>query len=100
LVYLILFRRAHRDLDTTAHSLAATLAFLALDFDIQDELVSQVREVTEGRDDDTLVSVYVVRVASLFGLNMEHVNSQLYEDYGKLDKILAAFYESIRMFRK
>jgi hypothetical protein len=44
-------------LDTTAHALAATLAFLALDFDIQDELVSQVREVTECRADDILVSV-------------------------------------------
>jgi cytochrome P450 len=62
--------------DTTAHSLAATLAFLALNFDIQDELVAQVREVTEGRDDATLQ----------------------FEDYGKLDKVLAAFYEGIRMY--
>jgi cytochrome P450 len=62
--------------DTTAHALAATLAFLALDFDIQDELVSQVREVTECRADDIL----------------------LFEDYGKLDKVLAAFYEAIRMY--
>lgn len=43
-------------LDTGAHALAATLAFLALNFDIQDELASQVRGVTEGRDDDSLVS--------------------------------------------
>lgn len=49
-------------LDTTAHSLAATLAFLALNFDIQDELVAQVREVTEGRDDATLVSLWAVYV--------------------------------------
>ncbi|KAG8217977.1 cytochrome P450 [Butyriboletus roseoflavus] len=61
---------------TAAHALSATLAFLALNFDIQDELVTQVREVTQGRDDDRL----------------------LYEDYSKLDKVLAAFYEAIRLF--
>ena len=37
---------------------------------------------------------------SPFGLSLEHVNPQLYEDYGKLDKILAAFYEAVRMFRR
>ncbi|KAG6371894.1 cytochrome P450 [Boletus reticuloceps] len=62
--------------DTTAQGLTVTLAFLALNFDIQDELVSQIREVTEDRDNDTL----------------------LFEDYGKLDKVLAAFYEAIRMY--
>ncbi|KAH0833227.1 hypothetical protein J3R83DRAFT_12287 [Lanmaoa asiatica] len=68
--------RYQRLTKTTAQSLAATLAFLALDSDLQDELVAQVQEVTRGRDDDTL----------------------LLEDYGKLDKVLAAFYEGIRMF--
>jgi len=62
--------------ETSAHTLAATLAFLALDHGLQDELVAQVREVTRGRADDTL----------------------LMEDYSKLDKILGAFYEGIRMF--
>ncbi|KAF8122085.1 cytochrome P450 [Boletus edulis] len=57
--------------DTTAQDLTVTLAFLALN----DELVSQIREVTEDRDNDTL----------------------LFEDYGKLDKVLAAFYEAIRI---
>lgn len=37
--------------------MAATLAFLALDSDLQDELVAQVQEVTRERDDNTLVSV-------------------------------------------
>ena len=78
--------------------MAATLAFLALDSDIQDELVSQVREVTEGRANDTLVSVYAPQV--LFGLNLENVDPQLFEDYSKLDKVLAAFHEAIRMYRK
>ncbi|KAF8447273.1 cytochrome P450 [Boletus edulis BED1] len=59
--------------DTTAQGLTVALAFLALNFDIQDELVSQIREVTEDRDNDTL-------------------------DYGKLDKVLAAFYEAIRLY--
>ena len=37
--------------------MAATLAFLALDSDLQDELVAQVQEVMRERDDNTLVSV-------------------------------------------
>ncbi|KAF8558184.1 cytochrome P450 [Imleria badia] len=63
--------------ETTAHTLAAILAFLALDSDLQDELVAQVQELTRGRDD----------------------NTSLVSDYGKLDKVLAAFYEGFRMFR-
>ena len=78
--------------------MTATLAFLALDFDIQDELVSQVREVTKGRADDTLVSVYAPQVLS--SLNLNNVNAQLFEDGGKLDKVLGAFHEAIRMYRK
>jgi len=62
--------------ETTSQNLAATLAFLALNSDLQDELVTQVQEVTRGRDDNTL----------------------LVTDYGKLDKVLATFYEGIRMF--
>ena len=43
-------------LEITIHSLAAVLAFLVSDSDLQNELVSQVQEVTQGRDGDTLVS--------------------------------------------
>ena len=38
------------------HSLATILAFLASDSHHQDKLVSQVQEVTQGRDGGTLVS--------------------------------------------
>lgn len=51
---------SHPDIETTAHTLAATLAFLALDHGLQDELVAQVREATRGREDDTLVSALTI----------------------------------------
>ena len=57
-----------------------------------------MREVAEGRADDTLVSVYAPQ--GLFGLHLKNVNAQLFEDHGKLDKVLAAFHEAIRMYRK
>ncbi|KIJ66894.1 hypothetical protein HYDPIDRAFT_149950 [Hydnomerulius pinastri MD-312] len=62
--------------ETTAHTLAATLGFLALDADLQDEIVAQVQDVTRGREDGEV----------------------LLEDYSKLDKVLAAFYEGVRLF--
>ncbi|KAF9223689.1 cytochrome P450 [Gyrodon lividus] len=62
--------------ETTAHTLAASLGFLALNADVQDEIVAQVQDVTRERDDG----------AVLLG------------DYGRLDKVLAAFYEGIRLF--
>ena len=62
--------------ETTAHTLAATLGFLSLDDDLQNEVVEQIREVTSGRPDGEI----------------------LFEDYPRLDKVLAAFYEGVRMF--
>ncbi|KAH7911852.1 cytochrome P450 [Hygrophoropsis aurantiaca] len=59
--------------ETTSHTLAATLGFLALHEDIQDEVAAQVIEVIGERE-------------------------ALFEDYPKLDKVLAAFYEAARMF--
>lgn len=62
--------------ETTSHSLAATLGFLSLYPSLQDEIVEQVHEVTKG-----------------------HENGEItFDDYSKLDKALAAFYEGIRMF--
>ncbi|KAH7913523.1 cytochrome P450 [Hygrophoropsis aurantiaca] len=62
--------------ETTAHTLAATLGFLALHEDIQEEVAKQVKEVTRAREG----------------------GEALLEDYPKLDKVLAAFYEGVRMF--
>jgi len=69
-VYIMLFA-GH---ETTAHTLAATLGFLSLNQDIQDEVVEQIREVV-GYDRDPQ-----------------------FEDYNNLNKVLAAFFEALRLF--
>ncbi|KAF7344608.1 hypothetical protein MSAN_01943000 [Mycena sanguinolenta] len=59
--------------ETTANSLAATLAYISLHQDIQNEVVEQIMSVVgPDRDPD-------------------------YDDYSKLDKVLAIFYEAIRI---
>lgn len=60
--------------ETTAHSLAATIGFLGFHEDIQEEVLEQIHSVV-GHDRDPI-----------------------FEDYAKLDKVLAAFYEALRMF--
>jgi len=60
--------------ETTATSLAATMVYLALDPEIQAELVEQIESVV-GYDRDPA-----------------------FEDYHKLNKVLSAFLESIRLF--
>ncbi|KAF8191805.1 cytochrome P450 [Pholiota molesta] len=60
--------------ETTAHTLAATLGFLALHDDIQEDIYQHIISVVGNNRDPT------------------------YEDYGKLDKVLAAFYEALRFF--
>ncbi|KAJ8517930.1 hypothetical protein ONZ45_g4924 [Pleurotus djamor] len=60
--------------ETTAHTLAATLGFLSLYPDIQEDVVQQITKVV-GRDRDPTM-----------------------EDYPKLTKVTAVFYESLRMF--
>ncbi|KAJ7185586.1 cytochrome P450 [Mycena filopes] len=60
--------------ETTAHTLAATLGFMALHPEVQNEVLEQILAVV-GRD-----------------------RAPEYEDYSKLDKVLAIFYESARMF--
>ncbi|KAF9243481.1 cytochrome P450 [Melanogaster broomeanus] len=62
--------------ETTAYTLSATLGFLALNVGLQDETVAQVQDVTRECDNGVLPL----------------------EDYGKLDKVLAAFYEGTRLF--
>ncbi|KAG7097880.1 hypothetical protein E1B28_005192 [Marasmius oreades] len=60
--------------ETTANTLATTLAFLSLHQDAQDEVVQQIIEVV-GYD-----------------------RNPAFEDYNKLNKVLAAFYEALRFF--
>ncbi|KAF8914778.1 cytochrome P450 [Mucidula mucida] len=61
--------------ETTAHSLAATLGFLSIHEEIQQEVYDQIKQVLlDGRTEPTV------------------------EDYTRLDKVLAVFYEALRMF--
>ncbi|KAF8903942.1 cytochrome P450 [Gymnopilus junonius] len=60
--------------ETTAHTLAATLGFLSVNEDIQEEIYEQVISVV-GHDRDPE-----------------------FDDYSKLDKVLAGFYEALRLF--
>lgn len=69
-VYIMLFA-GH---ETTAYTLATTIAFLSLYEHIQDEVVEQIHSVV--------------------GYGQDPV----FEDYAKLDKVLAVFYEALRMF--
>ncbi|KAJ7269924.1 cytochrome P450 [Mycena rebaudengoi] len=62
--------------ETTAYSLAATLGFMAIHPNIQDEVVEQIMSV----------------------VGSEPWSCTEYEDYSKLDKVLAIFYEAVRMF--
>ncbi|KJA21381.1 hypothetical protein HYPSUDRAFT_77809 [Hypholoma sublateritium FD-334 SS-4] len=60
--------------ETTAHSLASTLGFLSVNNDIQEDIYEQIIAVV-GRERDPV-----------------------YDDYPKLDKVLATFLEALRMF--
>ncbi|KAG6841505.1 hypothetical protein C0991_010363 [Blastosporella zonata] len=60
--------------ETTAHTFAATLGFLGLYPDIQEEVLEQIMSVVGWERDP------------------------VYEDYSSLNKVLAVFYESLRMF--
>ncbi|PFH49865.1 hypothetical protein AMATHDRAFT_4487 [Amanita thiersii Skay4041] len=61
--------------ETTAHTLSATLGLLAVHQDVQEEVVEQI--VTE--------------------IGLDHDPSL--DDYNKLNKVLACFYEAIRLFQ-
>jgi cytochrome P450 len=61
-------------LETTAHTLAATLTLLAAHQDIQQEVYEHILSVV-GCDRDPVI-----------------------DDYAKLNKVLAVFYEALRMF--
>ncbi|KAJ7266971.1 cytochrome P450 [Mycena haematopus] len=60
--------------ETTAHSLAGTLGFMAMHDEIQDEVVEHIISV------------------------VGNTREPQFEDYSKLDQVRAIFYESARMF--
>jgi len=60
--------------ETTAHTFAATLGFLGLYNDIQEEVLEQIISVIGPERDPAI------------------------EDYPRLDKVLAVFYEALRLF--
>ncbi|KAJ7634807.1 cytochrome P450 [Roridomyces roridus] len=60
--------------ETTSHTIAGTLSFLAIHEEIQNEVVEQIMSVVGLKRDPE------------------------YDDYSKLDKVLAVFYEAGRMF--
>ncbi|KAG6918369.1 hypothetical protein DXG01_015021 [Tephrocybe rancida] len=60
--------------ETTAHTLSATLSLLALHQDIQDEILEHI--------------------LSVIGLDRDPT----FSDYPKLNKVLATFYEALRLF--
>ncbi|KAJ7634851.1 cytochrome P450 [Roridomyces roridus] len=68
--------------DSTTHALAAALCFMAAHPNIQDEVVEQINSVA-GLDRE---------LASFVSFANE------FDDYSKLDKVLAIFYEAARMF--
>ncbi|CAK5261847.1 unnamed protein product [Mycena citricolor] len=69
-IYILMFA-GH---ETTAQSLASTLAYLALDESLQDELLNHILDVVGPSGDP------------------------VYEDHHKLNKIAAAFFEGTRLF--
>ena len=79
--------------ETTAHSLAATLGFLSINEDIQEEAFQQIISVAGYDRDPVSITISTKCPNSTPGV-------QVFEDYPKLDKILATFYEALRMFRK
>ncbi|KAJ2933974.1 hypothetical protein H1R20_g3143, partial [Candolleomyces eurysporus] len=60
--------------ETTAHTFAAALSYLAINPDIQQEILDHI--------------------VSVIGWD----GKPTFEDYGKLDKVLAVFYEALRLF--
>jgi hypothetical protein len=94
-VYFYLYQLADDALlksETTAHSLAATLGFLGLYDDVQNEVLEQIVSVI-GYDRDPVRAIVKAH-------SWAHCPIQVFEDYAKLDKVLAVFYEALRMVRK
>ena len=83
-------------IDTTAHSIAAALGLLALNNDVQEEIYQHIISVI-GYDNDPVCASDIDSIVMMFD---SHPSFQVFDDYAKLNKVLAAFYEAVRMFRK
>ena len=80
--------------ETTAHTVAAALALLALHEDEQDKAVRAIWEaLPDGRDPVSLQEL-------LCDPAVLSVSYQAFDDFDKLDKVLACFHEAGRMFRQ
>ena len=84
--------RANSSPETTAHSIAATLGFLAVFDKLQEEIYKQIISVMGYKRHPVLFFFHLARGTGLTAL-------QVYDDYSKLNKVLAAFLEALRMFR-
>ena len=86
--------------ETSAHTLAATLGFLALYQTEQQKVYDQILAVV-GKNGEP---VRTISPNSLFSLSTFHVSltfslRQTFEDFNALDRVSAAFHEALRMFR-
>ena len=79
-------------IETTAHALAATLGLLAFSTDLQDEIFEHIIAVI-GHDRAPVSGSDTRQYGFSSGF-------QVFDDYPKLNKVLAAFYEALRMFRE
>ena len=77
--------------ETTAHSIAATLGFLSISDELQEEIYQQIISVV-GHKREPVGTSFFIRDRAEGAL-------QMYDDYPKLNKVLAAFFEALRMFR-
>jgi hypothetical protein len=75
-------------------TLAASLAFLAVHQDIQDEILEHILTVI-GPDRETVSDF----LSHLYTFHVTNQFMETFEDYPKLNKVLAVFLEAIRMFR-
>lgn len=79
-------------IETTAHTLSATLAMLALHEDEQEHVFRHIEKVLP---DDRAP----VRTFSLLTISLILTPVQTFEDYDDLDVVLATFHEALRLYR-
>ena len=78
-------------IETTARSIAVTIALLSIHNDLQEETYEHIISVI-GYERDP-VSCGILQISGY------HNGVQVYDDYTKLNKVFAVFFESMRMFR-
>jgi hypothetical protein len=84
----------HDCAETTAYALAATIGFLGLHSEVQEDLYQQVMEVVTGDSDP--VGHKVSRIVPCHDVQVP----QTFEDFPRLEKVAHAFYEAVRLFRR